>query len=243
MKEKVECNIKIYDNYIEITPLEGVKDNSYYEIEIDKIFSESRLDIVEDVLIGFNSKMYPYYTSSYAVYSLVGAYDIPEDVILFYIREHSRHVDYMLKRINISGWDPEDISFKASQYVKYASAYDCILRLFIDKATMGGIKGELADVKFDNNRGTDGLKDLLDRIGRKKKDWEDILQGYEDMGKAAPTSVLRGMRALPEIHPTPVSWPRSQYNSNLNNFVKKRFRASSYTGPMGNSAAKTIRKR
>lgn len=216
MREEVKCKIKVYDNCIEIEPEEGNIDNSFYEIVIDRVMSYNGIDDVDDIYIGFNSKMYPYYTSSYAVNAIVGQYEIPEDIVLFHIREASRHVDYMLRRIDTRNMHPDDISFKASQYVKYSAAYDCVLRLFVDKAAMAGIKGELADVKFDNNGGTKDLDDLLKALGGKKAMWEDILKGHENIGNAAPIGTVRGIRAIPEINPVPVNWPRGAYDSTRN---------------------------
>lgn len=239
MREEIECNIKIYDNCIEITPIEGVLDNSFYEIEIESLFPEFEDEVINDIYIGFNSRMYPYYTSSYAVNALVGQYEIPEDVILFHIREASRYVDYMLKRIDTTFMDPEDINFKASQFVKYSAAYDCVLRLFVDKAAMAGIKGELADVKFDNNGGTKDLDKLLKELKAGKTLWEDNLKGYEDIGRASPIGTVRGIRAIPEVNPVPVNWMRGQYNSRRNHIPPYRsLPRGGYTGPMGNAKSK-----
>lgn len=219
MREEIRCEFKVYDNVLEIIPQDNkMEDNYYYEIEIDTISPLDEVEKVNDIYIGIHSRMHPYYTSVFAVNSIVGQYEVPEDVILFHIREASRYVDYVLSRVDTSRLKRRDIEFRASQYVKYAAAYDCVLRMFVDKASMAGIKGELADVKFDNNGGTADLDKLLKALKDKKKLWDDILQGRENVGNAAPMTAVRGIRAIPEYHSVPTNWNHGIHTSNINDF-------------------------
>ena len=121
MIEKVEFEVNIIDNMLEIIPVNGVKNNSIYEIsvkglkpyikenyvdELSFTLDNSNLDTtllkdknyngayVNDVKIKFVTAMAPMYCQIIDVESLLEIVDIPSDIILYNIREASKYADY-----------------------------------------------------------------------------------------------------------------------------------------------------
>lgn len=126
MIERVEFEVNIIDNMLEIIPVNGVKNNSIYEIsvkglkpyikenyvdELSFTLDNSNLDTsllkdkdyngayIDDVKIKFVTAMAPMYCQIIDVESLLEIVDIPSDIILYNIREASKYADYVFEAI------------------------------------------------------------------------------------------------------------------------------------------------
>ena len=192
--EKVKFNIKVYDNYLELIPIEPLKDNSLYTISIQNIESENG-----DRFSGkFNisTKLTPLYSDVYAVQSIVDEIDIPEDVILYNIREASRFVDYMKSGMKV---DEDNPPFEVSQFVKYKAAHECILRHCVNISSTSGVKGAVGNVSFEDKDTTRDIAKLLNTLGREVDKWKDEVRGYKLEGRAKMQSTTLGKNATPAI--------------------------------------------
>ena len=97
--ERVKFDIKVFDNYIEIIPRDGVKDNSIYEIKFRGIKPLSDGSYIGDENVKIITAMDPMYCSIMDVSSLLDIVDIPEDIVLYNIREASRYASvYLIKQ-------------------------------------------------------------------------------------------------------------------------------------------------
>lgn len=191
--ERVEFEIKVYDNIIEIIPNESILDNSIYDIKLKNIKElHGYREISEDIKLC--TALSPAYSSILSVNSLIEGIDVDEENILYHIREASRFVDYM----GIVGKiDDSNVPYEVEQYVRYKAAHDSLLRFYIEKASHSGVKGQLGDVSYENKSNFKDISDLLKYLNANIKEWEDALRGYKLEGRAKPRHALRGKEASP----------------------------------------------
>lgn len=190
--EKVKFDVKVYDNYLEIIPLTPIKDNSTYTISIKGLKSENG-----DVFSGkytISTKLTPLYSDIYAVRSLIDGIDIPDDVILYHIREASRFVDYMKSGMKV---DENNVPFEISQFVKYHAAHECILRHNVHTSSSIGMSGKVGNVSFEEKESNRDISNLLDRLRKESDKWKDEVRGFKLEGRALLLSAVRGANAQP----------------------------------------------
>lgn len=190
--EKVKFDIKVFDNFIEITPKDGVKDNSIYEIRLKGVKGTRRVEVSSDT-IKFATAMTPSYCSIMDVSSLMEIVDIPEDIILYNIREASRYIDYVYERVNngkrISA---NSVPFVVKEFVRYKAAKDCLIKLYMSLIADKTIEGTLGEVKFKNRESLPDIKDLLDYLDDEIRKWLDAVKGYHLEGRARMRTAIRG---------------------------------------------------
>jgi hypothetical protein len=193
--EKVEVEIKVYDNYIEITPVSGVLDNSTYEVKLKGLKELNGRRELDSQVIKLTTALTPAYTTIQAVQSLVENANIPEDIVLYHIREASKFVDYIASAsaTNVNATNP---AFEVTQLVKYKAAYECLLRFYVEKAAGGGVKGQLGDVLFQEDAKMPDISMLLKSFKVQIQEWQDAIKGYKLEGRAKPLSGLRGSKAV-----------------------------------------------
>ena len=180
--ERVKFSIKVYDNFLEIIPDDGVKDNSIYEIRFKNLKEENGTKELENQTVKVCTQMTPCYSTIDAVKALLGDIEIPDETILYHIREASRFADYIKDSmkayniLNIKGKELQD--YQSTQLTKYKAAYECALRFYMDKAAENGIKGTLGDITFDTGIKLPDIKDLLANLLSEVDKWKLALQGH-----------------------------------------------------------------
>lgn len=189
--ERVEFDLKVYDNFIEIIPNGEIKDNSIYEIRIGSIKALDKNKSAENLKLEFATQLTPSYCSLEAVNSLVESYQIPEDKILYYIREASLFAEY----VKGTSYEKDNVPFEVVQYVKYKAAYDSLMRFLIEKSSHIGVRGQIGEISFENPSDFPIAKDLLKELKDEIAKWEEHLKGYGFAGRAKPLSAIRGINA------------------------------------------------
>lgn len=184
----VEFEYKIYDNKIEIIPNEKVKDNSVYDLHIDYVHAADSNKSMKDIDLSISTKFTPCYVSLESVKSLVESFEISDSRLLYYIRESSLMAEYKAEKT----FDEEDTPFYVEQYVKYKSAYESLLRLYMDMSVDAGYSGTLSDVQFENPSNFSGIKNLLNVLDEKADKWEQDLMNGGMLKKAKPKNIVRG---------------------------------------------------
>lgn len=180
--EKVNFTIKVFDNFLEIIPNDGVKDNSIYEIKFKHLIEENGTKELNNQSVKICTQMTPCYSSINAIRALLGDIDIDDETILYHIREASNFADYIKNSmeaynvINVKGKDL--IDYQVSQLTKYKAAYECALRTYMDKASGNSIKGTLGDITFDSNIKMPDIKDLLNSFLIEIDKWKLAIQGH-----------------------------------------------------------------
>jgi hypothetical protein len=187
--ERVDYEIKVYDNIIEITPKNGVLDNSVYEIRLKNLKEYGGTKTLESKTVKVCTALTPSYTTLDAIYSILDQESFPltEDIILYHIREASKFADYGCPdRI-----DPNNIPFHIEQFVKYKAAYECLLRFYVERSTESGKKGTMGDVSFEVQPKATDTSDLLKLLKENIDYWYTAVLGYGVEGRAKPASAVR----------------------------------------------------
>lgn len=198
--EIVKHSSVVSENMIEIIPDEGFKDNSIYEIKLLNIKSTSG-DLI-NTTIKFATKMKPMYVDAYAVSALIGEFKIPNDVILYHIKEASKFADYVIScSDNPFIVDENNVPFQVSQFVKYFAAHECLLRHTIDLSSSTGVSGKVGDVQFSEKESVKDISKLLKHFCDEIDKWKDALKGFDLEGRAHMRTAIRGRYSNPPIQP------------------------------------------
>lgn len=188
--ETVECTYQIIDNMLILTVPEGLKDNSQYEVRIKGLRSKDGTAALDTFKHTFVTSMTPAYCTVSDMAVFRDTFDIPESMILYYIREASKYADYIRESaasIATTTGNTVEITFPMFQFVRTKVMLDCLLKAFINKAAGAGIKGTLGKISFENTeKYSSNLDDLLDFLKAQLKMWQDAIRGYELEGRAAP---------------------------------------------------------
>ena len=213
-------NMFAYDNVIEIIPNEPIEDNCIYEITLRDIYSKDHSEKIDEKTITICTKLDPLYCTIEAVKSLIGTYNISDSIILYNIREASKFAEYV--RVNSVKYDfqkdkvkveiKKSMPFEVSEYVKYKTAYTCLLREYINRSNELGLKGTLGDISFENSDALKGMKDLLDELKALVDEWEMYLRGYGFEGRAKPQSAVKSINAVPPINQSNNGYSRGVLN-------------------------------
>lgn len=196
--EIVKSKIKIIDNIITVE-LDGeeIQDNYQYEIRLKNFQSKDGKSYLGSYSYKVVTELSPSYCSISDVAILVDIFDIPETTILYYIREASKYVDYILSANSTSSTSStSSVTFPMREFVKTKTMIDCLLKAYVNKAAGSGIKGTLGVISFENTeKYASSIDDLLDFLKAQLKGWEDALKGYELEGRAAPVYAVKAHKA------------------------------------------------
>lgn len=191
--EKIELTYKVFDNFIEITPATAIADNSIYEIRIKGVKSADGKKKLDDLRLKVVTYLTPSYCSVEGINSLIDVFGIPEDRLLYYIREASRHADYIMGGTAVkAGTTP---TFQVEQFVKTKATIDALLKAYMERASESGSKGTLGDVTFESSENYGSIKDLIKTLKDELKKWEDAMRGYHNEGRAKPKATRVGLKA------------------------------------------------
>lgn len=198
MIERVKCKVTVYDNFIEIIPevKEGkspLKDNSSYEIRIGSITDLSHTKILENAKINFYTNVTPCYCPIEGVRAIINVYEIDTFTILYHIREASRYANWI--KPELENLDSSEIPFEVTQFVKFKAAYDCLLRMYIEKAAANGGKGQLGDASYALEPRFSDISKLLKELEGLVEEWRYAVRGYCLEGRVPPKATLRGKNA------------------------------------------------
>lgn len=200
--EIVKSKFKIIDNTIIIdidNEDEIIQDNYQYEIRLKNFKSKDGTSILDSYNYKVVTEMSPAYCKISDVAQLVDIFEIPESTILYYIREASKNVDYILSASSTSGSSSStgttEVTFPMREFVKTKTMLDCLLKAYVSKAAGSGIKGTLGVISFENTeKYATSIADIIADLRKQLKGWEDALKGYELEGRAAPVYAVKGKK-------------------------------------------------
>lgn len=205
--EIIQADTRIIDNILEINiDEEKALDNSQYEIRIKGLRSKDGKAFLD----GYKTKVVTELTPSYCKISdvavLVDIFNIPESTILYYIREASKYVDYILGGTKVGGsGKTKEATFPMTEFVKTKVKIDCLMKAYVHKAAGEGISGALGVISFQNTeKYAMSIDDILDDLWRQLKGWEEALKGYEFEGRAEPRFAIRASKATGVTTPSSI---------------------------------------
>ena len=187
MLEKVNFTAKAYDNYIEITPDDGIFDNCMYEIKLHNLKSADGVSELNNQKIIVYTKICPAYTTVEAVKSLLYNCGVPDPTILYHIREASKFVEYVTNKTYSDNYVP----YNVFEYVKYKSAYDSLISFTVNGVSNGITKGTMGDVSYEKEINVGDLTDLLKLLKEEVNKWYDSLFGVMYKGPASPSITVK----------------------------------------------------
>lgn len=183
--DTVDFRYIIDENKLEIIPNDTLKDNSIYTIRIDKLRSDIHPDrTLENLKVQVTTKMSPAYCTLNDVRFLIDTFGIPEEQILYYIREASKYADYMKNTDSVAD---SEATFAMREFVKTKVTLDALLNAYIKRAAGSSTRGTLGVISYtDSENYSNSIGDLLDKLRAILKGWGDALKGYEREGRAKP---------------------------------------------------------
>ena len=190
--ETIDFTYIVDGNTLTITPSEPIQDSSQYIISIKRLQAkDDEYRTASDLKYTVTTKLSPMYCSLQDLSYLVDVFNIPEETIMYFIREASKYADYMMDQEGTTTADA-DVTFAMRQFVRVKTTLDCLLRAYIKKASGIGEKGKLGVIEFqDQENYSDAFGNLLDELKSLLKTWGDALKGYEREGRAKPRSAKR----------------------------------------------------
>lgn len=184
--EIVKYKVRAYGNLVEIIPEEGFLDNSIYEIRLKNVQSEDGDEM--NTSIKLCTKLTPLFIDLQSVKSIIEGVDVPDEVILYHIREASRFAEYIKGR----KIDEENVPFEVTQFVKYKAAHECLLRHMISLSSVTGIGGTVGNVTFSERETTKDISKLLEHICKEVAKWIDDVKGFKMEGRAEMKTMIKG---------------------------------------------------
>lgn len=195
--EKVKYDIKVFDNFIEIIPKDGMKDNSIYEIKLKGLRCARSGDEIDNIVVKFVSAMSPMYCGIMDVASLLDIVDIPEDIVLYNIREASKYAEYIFsttnKKINPNAKiDKNNIPFAVKEFTRFKAAKDCLLKIYMNLINDNVVEGTLGEVVFKTRDQLPNIKKILEYLDTEIAKWLDAIRGFDLEGRARMQTAIKG---------------------------------------------------
>lgn len=194
--ERISFDMKVFDNFLEITPKGGVKPNSTYEIRLRNVKSADQKKEIERETITLYSRVAPAYCPIHAVSTLLDGHSIDDASIMYNIREASKYANYILGLQTDKEYYFEDShqAFEVSQFVRYKAAYDCTTKYYIDMISGSGLKGTIGEVSFETPESVADISKLLSDFRTESDKWHLALQGHKEF-RAVPRSGVKGINS------------------------------------------------
>lgn len=200
--ENVKFKYRVYDNFLEIIPDDGIKDNSNYTIKIKKIASADRKSKAKNINFNITTAMTPCYCTVDSVKVLVDVFEIPESVILYMIRQASKQADF----INGEPIDTSDgVPYVVEKYTEIRATLDALTRAYIVGGNDAGLEGTLGKISFKNGAKLSSIKNLIDDLKKEVLVWQDAIRGYILEGRNKPKFAVRNSKVDYIVNAVPLS--------------------------------------
>lgn len=202
--ELIKFKTRVIGNIVEIIPEGGFLDNSIYEIKLKGIQSDNGDELNKTLKLC--TKLTPLFVDIYSVKSIIDGIDVPDDIILYHIREASRFAEY-IKGQKIS---EENVPFEVSQFVRYKAAHESILRHMIHISSAIGINGTVGNVTFGEKETTKDISKLLDHLCKEVSKWIDDVKGFKMEGRASLQTAIKSGTNTPSSAPIGKGYTRRE---------------------------------
>lgn len=141
----------------------------------------------------FWSILSPFYSSINIIrYSIIGEsiIDLPDKEITMHIYDNSVLAEEIANHSN-NPFDIESPPFYVRKYVEEKTKYDLLFMVYLSLLNKSSKSTQLADFSIQTNAPGD-LKDLLDLLKRSYLEWEEMIRGLNNRGRAKPVYVVKG---------------------------------------------------
>ena len=194
--ERVKFTYRVFDNCLEITPLDKVHDNSIYTLTLKNIRSENRKKVLDKAVLEITTAMKPSYCSVDSIKTLVDVFDIPESTILYQIRQASKEADFIYAETFDGERIPLDADgnppFPVEKFTEVRASQLALTRAYITGTSEAGLEGTLGKISFKNGDELSNINKLISDLKSETKKWQDAMRGYSLPGRNKPSFALRG---------------------------------------------------
>ena len=193
-------------------------------VVVDKDYSEEADNtFIDDYKIRIITAMEPMYCNIIDVESLLEIADIPDEMILYNIREASKYADYVYQAMYNarrhkdfkvkSKIDKDNVPFAVKEFVRYRATKDCLMKIYMALATNKMLEGTLGEVKFKVREDMPDIRKLLQYLDGEIQKWLDAIKGYDLEGRSISETAVKAYRHL-YVTPkrTPLGFDRGVYN-------------------------------
>jgi hypothetical protein len=209
MIEKVTFDVKVYDNFIEIIPKDGMKDNSLYEVKLNGLKSLEFKENIDGVNFKFVTNMSPLFCNLNDVRVLLDDIDVSEDIVLYNIREASNYANYVYDLAyasyhgtsyvkehnlyhNVTKLDSTNIPFAVREFTRYKAAKECLLKAYMSLATDDVVQGALGDVSWKTREQVPDIMKIIQYLDAEVSKWLEAIRGFDLEGRARMRTAIRG---------------------------------------------------
>ena len=216
MRERIPCQILVDPQEPNVLILRcknklDFRPNSKYEMTLPSIPMEDGT-IFESGKIVYVTEPDVYYVTLDEVLSMAQGLDLPEDRVLFHIREACRTANYWIglknndkpasDKIVLTKENIKEEYYPMYMFIKTKAIYDCIKEYYIEAITKPySVKDQVSDLVREEKISLTAIKALLDDLAKEYDDWlEKIVTITAD-----PKWALRGKYAIP------ISTPNNKY--------------------------------
>ena len=206
----VEYDYEINGNVLELSF--SISPNSTYSIDLYNVESKDMKTVSEQ--FNWSSKMYPLYTTVYAVRTLISNVDIEDSVILYHIYDASKYVEHL----SGENYDESNVPFEIESFVKYRAAHECLLNYLVKSADSVGVSGTVGNVSFSEKETDTDLSDVLNNLKAEEKKWRDEARGFINEGRASMTHAVRGKWRSRFGRPYEPPYINDNYSRGLNDY-------------------------
>lgn len=192
--ERIESNVTVDGNILEITPTIDIQDNSQYTIRISGLKSADGTKSLPTQFITITTAVTPAYCTLSDLKAVTEGFGIEDSTMLLYIREASNFVDFVASSTNISG---DTLTYAKGELTKVKATLDCLMRGFVTGTLSQGVgkRYKLGEDELEELDRTTAFKNFLDWLRWLLQYWEDAVRGYINPGRAKPKATRLGIKA------------------------------------------------
>ena len=191
--DKITATATAVGNILEVTPADGIKDNSKYVIRIKGITSKDGTKKFPENVITVTTAITPMYCTLNSLKALVDSFGVPEANLLSYIRDASKEADFIAGGTAVKkGKTP---TFAVEQFVRTKATLDCLIRSCIDRTLSGGGKYVLGDAQIEDSINSTSYKNMIKMLQDDLNKWQDAIRGYYNEGRVKPRATRIGLKS------------------------------------------------
>lgn len=191
--EKINATYTVTGPILEIVP-ETISDNSTYQIKISGVTSLDGKKTFPPQIINVTTAASPMYCSLSSMRAVTNGFDIPDNVMISYIRDASKYADFVAGGSAIKKGSKE-VPFAVEQFVRTKSTLDCLMNSFMTKTTSGGGSYTLGDAEVKDPTNSTAFKSIIKPLQDALKMWTDAIRGYYNEGRVKPRATRVGLKA------------------------------------------------
>ena len=194
--EKISSTVVADGSLLEITPSVEVQKDSIYTITITGLKSVDGKEFPKQT-IRVATAASNMYCSLTELKNLCSTFNIPDEVMLSFIRAGSNYADFIASTISsTSSSGTTTLLYSKGMLAQVWAALECLTVGFLQGGfVVGGNRYKLGEDELEEGDRAASFKNLLDWLRWLLKYWIDAVRGYWNEGRARPRATRQGISA------------------------------------------------